>query len=320
MSQFQAQELGRRTSAGPRRSLGGGASLADQSGSGFTFWVDSNHPQRGTNTDRAGTQDAPFSTVAAALASSRLIGTGRFSKDCNILVAEGHAESIIAADGWTMPQDRVSIIGQGKHTQRPLITISTAVTAGITIAKLACMLKNLRFVTTLDAIEDVIEIGNGGAGFMLHDCDFFGGSTLEAETIIKISHAAADDVWIKGCSIRQRTAGGVQAIEITAAVDNLIIEDCWILGDYDNACIHSAVIQTDCRILNNWLANLQTGDHAIQFSTTATGIITGTRGYSTLAAAAGQTAIDQGSCFVGDNLLVDATADKSMIINPVLDS
>lgn len=319
MSQLQIDELGRRTSSGPRRDLGGGASIADQSGSGLTLWADSNHPNRGTQS-RPGTRDTPYSTVTTALADARLAATDRFAKDCHILVAEGHVEDIAAADGWTMPNDRVSIIGQGFGDQRALISFTTATTASIDIVKLACRLANLRFTTTFDAITDLIDLQAGCAGFILEDCEFKWASTKEPVSVVSVGNAGADNVIIRGNYFRGITAGANHAIGITAIVDDLRILDNFIFGDFANAGIFSDSAHINCEVARNMIVNLQTGDHAIEFSAAATGVIHHNGVNSTLAAAATKTAIDPGSCYCLENYGSDGVGDVSGVLNPVADS
>lgn len=103
-------------------------------GSGRNVWVDSNGAGTGSNAQRRGTYQRPYSTVKLALANAQAYDT--------IWVKQGHTETIAAAGGWAMSVAGVDIIGVGKGDERPQITFS-AVASSALITAAGCGIQNI---------------------------------------------------------------------------------------------------------------------------------------------------------------------------------
>lgn len=212
-----------------------------------------------------------------------------------ILVADGHAETIAAADGIAADVAGISIIGLGQGTRRPTLTLS-AVGSTVSIGAASVRLKNFLFLLTADA---TIGLDINSTDAIVEDCEFRNAAAKEAVTWIDINGGAAnacDRTTIRRCVIRCPAVGSDRGIELGEVADNVVIEDCVIDGDFTDAAIHNPTgkILTKLRIARCVLRNTQTGDHALELVSACTGTLAYNEYYSDLTQA---TAADPGSCF-----------------------
>jgi hypothetical protein len=216
----------------------------------------------------------------------------------------------------------VKVIGLGDGDNRPTFTFITAAAASFVIEGDKTYVGNLRFVNDIDSQTQMVNVTLGTAA-TIENCEFVqGNSSKQALVGIALTDADADRVTIRGCSFITTSAGANAAILIGAAVDRLTIEDCFVYGDFADACIQNptATSATYLLIRNNNLTNIQTGDHAIQLVSACTGVIANNIVNTNLAAVATATAIDRGACFCVNNYGHDAGGDDSGVLNPAVDS
>ena len=264
--------------------------LDSRSSSGTIFWVDSN---RGSDDNDGKAPDRALATWDAAV-NKTTTNNGDV-----IVLMENHAENIATADAVDFDTAAgVKTIGLGNGTNRPTITAITSTAAEIQIAATDIEISNVVFVCNITNQVNMINVAASGCGFYIHDCEFNETGAVGLASIVIAG--AADDCRIEDNRFYSIGANGDHAIAIDAVVDRTIIKDNLIYGDYDDACIHSASAHLQTRVEGNTLINVATGQHAIEFSAAATGVIhknfiggdtTGTSG-----------AIDPGSCYVGQNL------------------
>ena len=188
---------------------------------GNVFWVDSGSGSNGFK----GTHDRPFGTIDYA------IGRCTASNGDIIFVKPGHAETISAAGGIDMDVAGVAIVGLGRGTLRPTITLGTAATADFDIAAANCMVHNLRFVANFADIVKIIDVTATDAH--IDSCEFVeGGADLNWLDVIDASGAdnTADGLTVTNCRAMGVDAGCDSFIEITGDIDRLTVQDNYVVS------------------------------------------------------------------------------------------
>ena len=282
--------------------------VIQQNGLGKTFWVDSVNGSDGNN----GNQTYPLGTIAKALT---LCSDDRGDI---IMVAAGHAETIVNDSTLDLNIDGVQIIGMGVEESRPTITFATATSALVILSASNSLLHNFRFVCNIASQDYMLEIK--GANNTISNCSFEEGSATGL-TMIAVAGASANDsdkTKIINCNFNAPTAGNYdQAILLNKVNDKVVIDGCTIYGDFDEACIQNptATILTNLTIKNCILSNLQSGQHAIQLVSACTGIAANNYMYADAFA----TTFDPGAliCF---ECYSNASVDKNGRLNPVVET
>lgn len=159
-----------------------------------------------------------------------------------ILVAAGHAETIITASGIDLDVAGVTVQGLGQGTNRPTVTFGTSTAATIDFSAANCTLSNIRCVNNVDSLASFIEGGAGTA--TIEDCDFITSGGKEALCGIYVP-TTYDDWAIRRCRFVQPTdPAGTNAATGTGAIfiidsENVLVEDCEFRGCWETAFIHN---------------------------------------------------------------------------------
>lgn len=229
---------------------------------GRTIFVDSNY---GTSGGDGSTPAAAVDTLAHAL----LLATA--NKGDVILLMPNHAETIVAAT--TISTEGITIKSLGVGDNRAQFTFGTSTAAGFVISADNVRLEGLIFKNDIDSQAAVVTTSK--AYTQIVDCDFFEGSGKQYLIGVSLANAAADYCTIDNCRFISITAGAASAIKIAAAVDRCTIKNCYIKGDWSDAGIHNPTgnIATHVDISNNYVENLQAGNHAIELVSACTGTI-----------------------------------------------
>jgi hypothetical protein len=136
----------------------GGVSPSVHTGS--TFFVSSG---KGSDSND-GSKEAPFATIDKAL------GACTASNDDVIYVMAGHAESVAAAGGIAFDKAGVTVIGLGKGSLRPTITVGTATSATCTVTAANVTIENFIFVGNLDNVATCFTIS--AKDCTIKNCEF----------------------------------------------------------------------------------------------------------------------------------------------------
>lgn len=193
---------------------------------GNVFWVDSGVGSNGN----AGTFARPFATIDYA------IGRCTASKGDIIMVRPGHAETISAAGGITADVAGIAIVGLGKGTLRPTVTIGTATSADLLISAANVTLTNLRFVA---AVADIVRmIGVTAKDAHIDACEFV--ESAADLNWVDVIDASGGDATADGLTVTNCRAFGIDTacdsfIEITGTIDRLTVQDCLVVHDTANA-------------------------------------------------------------------------------------
>ena len=231
---------------------------------GNHFYVDA-----GTGVDTATglSWHDPMATIDAAIA----LCTAAYGDI--IHVAKGHAENV-GASGITCDITHMSIIGEGTGKERPLITFITNAAAAVTVTADAVRLENLRFGCNITVQNHMIDVD--GDDCQIIDCEFIENGAVPLNAITADTTGGAghgNDLLVKGCRIYGPTATNWDSgVNIGQDFEGITIEDNYIMGDFDVACIEfeaGANATQDIVIRNNICINEQAGLYCIAVEETA---------------------------------------------------
>ena len=212
---------------------------------GNVFYVNSN---TGSNGNDGKSWDYPLATVDYA------VGLCTASNGDIILVAPGHAETVVAAAGIDLDVAGITVIGLGNGSNKPVITMGTLTTATLRFNAANVLLKNFRFVNDIDSLVKVINVNSDYA--TIEDCDFVTSSTKEALSFINLA-TTKDYLTVRRCRFEQPTdPAGTDGGADTGALycvdsEYITFEDCHFNGNFETAIFHNKT--TKCRYL--WVKN-----------------------------------------------------------------
>lgn len=255
--------------------------------------------------DRGRVPDQPMASIAYALTQA--------APGDIILCLPGHAETISTAAGINANVAGISIVGVGHRGIRPVITMDNTA-ATFAIAATGVRLENLKFIADA-AVVIGVDVNSSYAKIV--NCEFVEGGD-QFTTAIDVNGGAAnacDGTEILGCEFNSPTAGAGRAIELGEVADRVVIKDCLVWGDYDDAPIHNPTgkVLTRLTISGCHLQNTQTGDHSIELVSACTGALIRNTYDNNMTQATG---VDPGSCKSFECYHCD-TIDVSGILAPV---
>lgn len=235
---------------------------------GDAWFVDSAASGAGVTTSHGRTPDSPFSTLAYAF-SSDLVGSGDV-----VYVMPGHTETVDAAGDITMDIAGVRVVGLGSGSARPTFTWATSTAATWLITAANVTVENV-LCTTTGTIDVVAGILVTGADCTIIDLearesaatsqfvDFLGIGTgaARAKLVRPKVHGAAGDASQSG-------------IQVTAAVNDVVLEEPWVVGTFAAGCIETTAANTDMLIVSSRTENAHaTQDGGIVLNSGTTGLI-----------------------------------------------
>jgi len=213
---------------------GGGANLIKSALLPRVFFVDSNGG--GSTTSGGLTPESAFTTIDSA------IGACTANRGDTIYVMAGHAETISTAGGITADVAGISIIGLGRGTSRPTLSLSAT---GSTIAVSAAnvLFQNLVITST---VNELVKVFNITAAYCTIDAVDYKDNGAAKETIqFALTTANADYLTIQNCYHVMLTAPATTArwIYLVGTEGARILNNTFILKLSDNAT--DAVISAD---------------------------------------------------------------------------
>jgi hypothetical protein len=171
-----------------------------------------------------------------------------------IVVMEGHAESITAANGIALDVAGIRIIGLGNGRNRPVVTFTTAVGASMDIAAANNCVENIVFVCNIDDQTAMVNIT--AADVTLRGCEFqMSDATYDAEIGVLVS-AAGDRFKIEDCHFHGTSTTAVAGAISFGAADNSVIRRNMICGYFGTSgCVLNAAAAVNVVISENILLN-----------------------------------------------------------------
>ncbi len=220
--------------------LGDGAGILPTGGS--TFWVSS---ITGQNAVGKGLSPAdPFRTIAYAITQCVA------NKGDTILVLPGHVENVTAAGTITMNIAGVSVIGLGQGSARPTIRFTTATAATITWSAANCRWRNIVIDMAsgaLDAVAVGVTVTGASASFeniYLYQAD----ATYQGVVGFSLGAGANKAKFFNLDADATAAAGAASAILVAGAVNDVLIVNPRIRGNYSNAPIHGTANVIDLSV------------------------------------------------------------------------
>jgi hypothetical protein len=279
---------------------------------GKVFWVYNgtaiSDRQIGGSNGNQGTFDRPFATVAYALTRCTA-GRGDI-----VFVKPGHAETITASTAWGKAD--VAVVGLGHGSTRPTFSFS-ATASKITLTANNQILHNLLFISTIDAVVNVINVS--GADVTLSDIEYREDTQVQCTDCI-IASATATRFKVRGFKYRSfdATAGTVAGIALigmeSPEISQVDAIGLWSAGFID--CRTTAV--TNLNVFNCRYRSLGTGEIFVKDTITGSTGMVGPDLFLRLSAnAANITEAITGATFVVvDNVwVVNNANEKAMLIN-----
>jgi len=260
---------------------------------GNVFFVDSGDALAVDDTAHGDSSEHPFASLDFANTQCTA------SNGDIIYVMAGHVETVTNGTDLNFDVAGVTVIGLGEGRIRPLVDFTTADTADAPVSAANVKLHNLRFnAITFDSNTAMITVT--AADVEISHCEFLVADSGQQVDLCITTNS--DRLWVHDCNFVGDTFGPTSLIQLTATPDGVVIENNHMIADCTDACIQSAVVHTNVVVRGNYIENLNSGDHAIQFSTTGTGVIEN----NTLVTDAIATALDAGSCLTRNNKFIDS--------------
>ena len=228
-----------------------------------------------------------YTTLAAALASCVA------SRGDTILVAPGHTETVVGADGIAFTSTAVgaTIIGLGRGASRPTITFTTSTAAQVVVDQANVTLKNLVFVCGIDAQVAMISVTAADVTF--DGCELRTNSgTIGAVLGILTAATATRFVWTNGRAVGPATNSGTTTtaqIKHEVGID-YVISNSYFTGKMTQSILNATTILGG--LIDNNRFVVATGTVAITMAAASTPFISNNRmnvpsGTAPIVAAAG---------------------------------
>jgi len=230
-----------------------------------------------------------------------------------IVGIQNHAENLSAADGVDVDIAGVLCLGLGDGTDAPEFSYTQS--AGEFVVGAAnVVLYNLRFLAATGSITMGISIEDAGDNCTIMNCEFPEPATITDEFLDAIDLAGeVDDFRIFNCVYRHvSTTGPAHFIEAgNGHNDDMMVVGNDIAGEFSVSAIWSDTVDMWTIIRSNQITNLTSGQHAIEFTAAAEGMIS----YNAVYCSSSANAIDPGSMACIENYVTEA-ADQSGFVYP----
>lgn len=205
------------------------------------WFVDSTAANAADDARHGYTPDMPFATLAYAVTNS-------VTADDTIYVLPGHAETISTAGGITMDVAGVKVIGLGWGARRPTFTWSVAASTWL-ITAASCQVRNIvcSATTGADTTQGILVTA---ADVTLADIEAREPSATGQFVDFLTFHTGAARGRLDGFRYAGSATGdaGQSAVQVTAVVDSVRLENLWITGAFAAGAVESTAAATNILI------------------------------------------------------------------------
>lgn len=280
-----------------------GGSILSNRGTGNVYYVDS----------AVGSDSYDGTSPANAVAT--LDAAVALCDDNNgdvIYVIQGHAENLSTADGADLDVAGITVVGLGNGADMPELSFTQA--AGeLVLGAANIVIYNVRFVAATGSITMGISVEAGGDNCGVIRCMFPEPTTSTWEFLDAIDLASGADGFICAENIYYHTAttGPAHFIEMGNGVNaGTRIVNNEIQGEFSVSAIWSDTIDLRTYIANNTIRQMTSGQHCIEFTTTALGVIENNKMF-----ADGEgTCLDPGSMIPIENYVCTAINQSAVLV------
>jgi len=256
---------------------------------GKVAYVDSTHPR--ANDLSPGTDpDWPLATWAGAIAKASA------NQGDVIVLAARHRETwATLAGSAALSVAGVTTIGEGTGLDRPRITMTNAAST-LTASGASNKVVNVVLVPGLNHVT--IGVTVTATDLTLEDVEWDeGGANHFLSGLTVVGANAADRLILRNIRYSAAVVGSNQAVNLNAVEDGVVIEGCYVTGNFAAADILSGSVLTNLLLARNVVRNLTAGVHAVELTAAATGVAVG----NALAGTVLGTIFDPGSLWCIDN-------------------
>ena len=196
-----------------------------------------------------------------------------------IAVLPSHTETVTAASGIDLDVAGMSLIGLGRGTNKPVITVGDSTLDTVRVNAANVLIKNIRFVSGVDSLVKMIDVN--ATYCTIEDCEFIGPAALEFTSAINLA-TTIDYLTVRRCRFEQPAdPTGTDAAADTGAIfivdsEFIFVENCWFTGNFETAIIHNRT--TACKNLwvkDCWGIQDLSGAEPFQLVAGATGAMLG---------------------------------------------
>ena len=232
----------------------------------------------GVDDPSCGSFQQPFATIDYA------IGKCTASRGDVIYVLPGHTESVAAAGGIACDIAGISIIGLGKGTTRPTITLATAATASVTVSAADITLKNLIFVANLDNMATCFTVS--AKDCTIDNCEFRDTSDalhFLSCILTNTTNNGADGLTVTNCKRFGLAAASTAFVSILANEDRVTLNNNLYVGAGATGNVGHFLIMADKVVTNAEIAynklilpaasSVSVGTFMTGSATTMTGVV-----------------------------------------------
>lgn len=196
---------------------------------GKVLFVQSAHSLASDN-NRGEDKDKPLRTIDSAI--------GRCAANAGdvIIVGPGHVETIAAAGDVNLDVAGVSIIGVGTGSLRPTVNFTTATTAEWSWNAANCLVQNLLFLGSVDALASPIDV-QAADGAMLN-CEWRDAASVQVASALWLRAQAARFQLLDFVYRGDASAGTTRAITTIGPAD-VRMQRLWMYGNFSTAGINN---------------------------------------------------------------------------------
>lgn len=190
-----------------------------------------------------------------------------------IFVLPGHTETISAAAGIDLDVAGITIIGLGRGSNRPTVTMDTLTTTDIDVDAADITIENIVFKANVLDIVAAIDVN--AANFTMRNCECIDNSTiLNAKIwVLGATSTTSNGMAIENCRFYATGDANTACISMPGTSDKCRIVGNELQGDWGTAAILAAGVITNAFIANNYIRNLDAGDDVcINVADNSTGI------------------------------------------------
>lgn len=216
-----------------------------------------------------------------------------------IMLAPGHTETVIAADGIPFSANAagVQIIGLGTGSNIATITFTTAVAASVNVDVAGVTIKNVAFVCGIDAQTAMVNVTATDVTFL--NCIFTTNTATVGAILGILTGATSDRLIVTGC--RFLGAATNTGTTTTAQIQYEAAVDIQLIGNYHCGKMTQAILNV-ATVLRGIIENnrfvIGTGTKCIAVAAASTPFITNNRAN----VASGTTPIVAAAGFVAGNI------------------
>ena len=177
-----------------------------------------------------GTIDDPISTLVLALAKLSSTADGHLNRDDTIVLLPGHTESIDSATELNISRTGVKIIGVGRGTRQPKLTVSTANTSTITVSAANVLIQNVHIQANFANIAALITVSATDLHLDQVRVSEASGSLDWVKVITPSANTdnLIDGLTLTNCTIIGATTDNDEIIETSGSIDRLTVANCYL--------------------------------------------------------------------------------------------